>query len=263
MNPEARPLVVLTHPDPRGRALAAMLAAAGHDVLPLPAFALREVDAGGVSRAAAALHAWDWVIPVSPTAAQILLRARGGAPWPPGVQAATVGAGTASVLRESVPASCLLQPPGDLPPDADTLLAMPAFAAPHGIRVLLVRGTTGRETLAATLRARGARVDELAAYERVDTPWLAQALARLDDAARCGRPALFVFTSVDAVHRLGGALSVDAAAWAKAQPALAVHPRMTQALREQGWRDVRHLPSGPDALRAAIESGLPRTGHRA
>lgn len=62
---------------------------------------------------------------------------------------------------------------------SEALLALPEFRAPAGERVLILRGVGGRETLAATLRARGAEVDYAECYRRERPPLDAAAVAAL------------------------------------------------------------------------------------
>ena len=70
-----------------------------------------------------------------------------------------VGAATSQALREHVGAKTeIIQPPSQF--DSEGLLAMPQLAAVSGQRLVIIRGmglTPGRDLLASTLRARGAR----------------------------------------------------------------------------------------------------------
>ena len=79
-----------------------------------------------------------------------------------------VGAATAQALRERVGALTeIIQPVSQF--DSEGLLAMPQLAAVSGQRLVIIRGmglTPGRDLLASTLRARGARVDDAFCYIR-------------------------------------------------------------------------------------------------
>ena len=84
-----------------------------------------------------------------------------------------VGAATSQALREHAGAQAeIVQPPSQF--DSEGLLAMPQLAAVSNQRLVIIRGlglTPGRDLLASTLRARGARVDDAFCYIRtVESP---------------------------------------------------------------------------------------------
>ncbi|MFT0211355.1 uroporphyrinogen-III synthase [Pseudomonas sp. F1_0610] len=78
----------------------------------------------------------------------------------------TVGAASAAILQD-YGISCSYPQSGD---DSEALLAHPAFItaieSAFTPRVLILRGTTGRDFLAQELRQKGVEVDFLALYER-------------------------------------------------------------------------------------------------
>lgn len=83
--------------------------------------------------------------------------------WPVGVNWYAVGEGTARALRErDIPAR--LPEGGDM--TSEGLLRLPPLRDLREQRALIVKGQGGRELLAAELRRRGARVDQLACYRR-------------------------------------------------------------------------------------------------
>ncbi|HEY0879823.1 MAG TPA: uroporphyrinogen-III synthase, partial [Zeimonas sp.] len=148
--------------------------------------------------------------------------------------------------------------PESPPYDGAALAALPpldAHAAP-GLQVLVLRGEAGSDGWIETLRARGARVDVLAAYrnEPVEPPAaVIAALHRwLDDDAQ---PVRFVVTQSSAVARLDALLArAGLRERAMRAPALAIHPRIVCTLRDIGWRDVRSIEPGEHALGLALES---------
>ena len=94
---------------------------------------------------------------------------------PAGVHWYAIGDKTADLLSQRGLAP--LTPGAEM--SSEGLLALPSLAQVAGDRVLIVKGVGGRDTLRDTLAERGARVDELACYER-RCPDLAEgALARL------------------------------------------------------------------------------------
>lgn len=101
--------------------------------------------------------------------------------WPSTVRIAAIGARTASALEEAgLPA--YIAPRDQFTSEA--LLDLKPMREVEGLRILIVRGEGGRETLANTLRERGARVDYLEVYRRAqpdaDTRPVVDAWARAE-----------------------------------------------------------------------------------
>lgn len=247
--------VILTQPAPRVGRIAARLRALGHRVGECPV--RRLVPAGpelAPDRDALLLH--DWVIFVSPGAVDFGLR-RLDRQWPPAVGIAVVGPGTAASLGESrwIGPGVRIVRPGRAPYDAEALLERPEFREPAGLRILVVRGETGRDDWIGRLRALGAEVEIRAVHraERLDVP--REIHETLRDWRLAELPAVFVFTSVDAVTAVDAALAAHGeAAWARGQQAFAQHHRIAAALSAAGWRTVELIEPGEEALVRAIES---------
>ena len=81
---------------------------------------------------------------------------------PVGLHWYAVGSGTARLLSSY---GVSVHTPGAAM-TSEGLLALPQLQQVQGERVLVVKGEGGRQTLAAELSSRGARVDELACYRR-------------------------------------------------------------------------------------------------
>jgi uroporphyrinogen-III synthase len=65
----------------------------------------------------------------------------------------------------------------------------------------------------------------------------------------------FSIASADAGRRLANHVrALPDADWLMRQPVMTQHPRIAQALRECGWREVREHPPGAEALVHALES---------
>jgi len=198
--------VFLTRPQGRNGSVPARLRASGMEVCELPALELRPLAPAWVPRP----DGYDVVVFVSRYAVQRYLRlaaAGAGGPlrWPGGTIAATVGGASARALHESglIPDDHILHPPGDtLAQDSEALLSVLSARGIAMRRVLIVRGTQGREWLARMLRASGAQVDILPVYERVPAAWHSDTVAvlrrALGEPGRC----IFLLTSSEGVHAI-------------------------------------------------------------
>lgn len=242
-------VALLTRPDGRNEALAGRLLGAGWTPCILPALEIQALPAaaGGPPRPAD----YDMVVFVSGNAARLYLeqwaQADGPAPWPAGVIAATVGPASAQALRLS---SCfganttVLHPPESAPSHDsealwDVLRQLPQLPA----RVLLVRGTQGRDWLGDKLEAHGAAVTRHAAYLRRPASWDADQLASLRRWAEAGVPATWLITSGEGADALRAGLEAAGLAdwWSRCRFVL-THPslerRVPQACHEDGARPM-------------------------
>lgn len=251
--------IVVTRPEDAGRRLTAELAAAGFDVLWLPAFDLGPAsDPRAVEQALARLAEVDLAIFVSPAAARATAAALPST-WPAGTTIATVGAATERAVRDHIPsagAATMLSASGD---DAESgsealwtvLQTQPALPR----RVLILRAQGGREWLLDQLRGAGVAVEALAVYERrphapsrADGDWLR--------ARAAGGAIASVVSSSEAVAALLDGLRDEPAALAalRGGPALATHPRIGERLRAGGFADVRLCAPSAAAVHAALSA---------
>ncbi len=263
--------IVLTRAQPQAAGLRRALRDAGVNVIEFPLLQIGPPpDAFAFEAALLALPQTDLVIPVSPAAVQALFAAL-RIPWPAHCAIGVVGAGSLQAVRAALeaqpadlpwPRLIAAQPAGaDGEGDSDALwaslqLAFPATAGrPRpwaGLRVRIVRGGPGRESLAQRLEAAGADVNVVEAYSRVAPGWNAQTADRLDAALRSG--GWWLFTSSEAVRNLQALLAragTPAGALA-GQRALAIHPRIAQAVRDAGFARVELTSAAPDAVLATL-----------
>ena len=262
---------------------------AQHRVLP-DAFGLREVwalplitfgppdDAQAVRDARKKLGAYTAVMAVSGYAVDAFFGdVQGGRPDPMravaeamavqalALQAWATGPGTAGAFaRHGFAAAQIVLPPTGEPMDSEALWAelqsrwLAAGASAAGHRVLLIRGVdahsghAGRPWLAQQLRAAGAQVDEVVAYERLAPVWDTATLDAVRAAAHS--PAIWVFSSSLAVRHLSHASGLKRVSdWAQAR-AVATHARIAQAASELGFGVVRIATPEPQAVLRSIES---------
>ncbi len=111
------------------------------------------------------LNQWDLLIFVSRPAVQYSseLIMQHWSALPQWMKIAAIGKGTATELESVGFRVDYLPPP---PYSSEALLALPRFQQTSGEKIAIVRGNSGRDFLANTLEARGAKVDYIESYER-------------------------------------------------------------------------------------------------
>lgn len=176
--------VLVTGPD--GGPLALRLSERGAVPVAVPMIEIRPLaECGPLDRAAERVEEYDWVVVTSARGARALFerrRALGLGTVPAGPRWAAVGPATRAALEaEGVSVSAV--------PPAGTGAAIAVELGPlAGARVLLPRARIATPDLPAALAGRGARVDDVAAYDTVIAPEssrapLARALAEGIEAA--------------------------------------------------------------------------------
>ena len=197
-------------------------------------------DADLLARRVAALGDYQLAIFISPTAVERGLAAISA--WPAGLRVAGVGPGSAAALRAAGVHNVLAP---EIGADSEHLLALPELADMAGQRVLIFRGDEGRELLAETLSARGARVDYAACYRR-DLP-------DVDPAPLCvswrqgGIQAVTVLSSqgLDHLFTMLGTGNEDLI---RATPLFAPHSRIAEHARQLGVASAITTAPGESGL---------------
>jgi uroporphyrinogen-III synthase len=253
VTPEATPAgwrCLVTRAQPQADQQAQALRALGLQAVALPLLAIGPApDATAVQAAWATLHRQALVMFVSANAVQRFFawRPPGAAGWPAGVRAAAPGRGTqAALVAAGVPAMACVAPALDAAQsDSEALWAVLQHEPWQGREVLIVRGEEGRDWLADTLRAQGARVHCLAAYTLQAASLTAAMAATL--AAAQARPSchLWLLSSRQAIAQLPAL--APGAGW-QAAHALAPHPRIATAARAAGFGHVAQVAAEPDAI---------------
>lgn len=232
-------IAILTRPAGRNESLAYGLAAVGWQTLMLPALELRPLPIAAVDLPRP--ESYDLVIFVSGHAARVYVNQlrdlAGATQWPASVPAATVGPASARTLREAsdfCANTTVLCPPPEAPThDSEALWRVLCDQPGRFERVLIVRGTQGRDWLADQLTASGTQVHRYAAYQRQPADWPAATLQQLNQWARQGEKATWLLTSgegmtaVDAYIRQAG---LDD--WWHACDFVVTHPALAQRLRQ-------------------------------
>jgi len=249
--------VLVTRPRAQAAEWVTRLREAGLDAVGLPLIEIAQApEPAALGAAWSALARHRLVVFVSPNAAQSFFAAAPpGAHWPPGVRAASPGPGTsAALIALGLPESMIVAPRADAAQfDSEALWSQLDAHDWRGASVLVVRGTGGRDWLAARLLERGARVTHLAAYER-RTPQL-DAVERERLEAALARPAdhVWLLSSSESIDRLEALVGRGASAWPAAH-AIATHPRIAERARRLGFGDLRECRPDVAAVIACIQS---------
>lgn len=233
---------------PGGERLAARLTERGAIPIAIPMIEIRPVAEGGSFDAAArSAEGCDWVVVTSVRGARALFerrRALGLGAVPAGPRWAAVGPATAAALEAEGVAVARVSVVG-------TGAALAAELGDiEGARVLLPRSRIAARDLPAALLARGARVEDVAAYETEIGPEtsrapLARALAEGIEAA--------VFTSGSTVEGFARLAENPRAALAGVET-ICIGPTPARALERLGVEPSRVAAwRTPDALADAIE----------
>ncbi|HEX6707054.1 MAG TPA: uroporphyrinogen-III synthase [Albitalea sp.] len=249
--------VLVTRPAAQAATWVRLLAARGIDAAALPLIDIvPPADTQAVAAAWRALPARRLAVFVSPNAAeQFFIHRPPDMAWPAQVQAASIGPGTTQALFAlGVTAGQLVEPDADAAQfDSEALWQRLRTQSWRDASVLVVRGDGGREWLADTLRAQGARVDFVSAYRRVAPRFDDDAVlrTRLDAALADGHEHLWLFSSSEAIEHLLQAR--PRARWHEAR-AIATHPRIAQRARDAGFASVHETRPTLEAVVACIQS---------
>ncbi len=245
--------VVVTRPAHQARGLVEALERAGARPIAFPALEIVPPrDLAALDTVIDRLHEYDLAIFISPNAVEHAvgrIRARRG-DLPAGLRVAAVGRGSARELKR-LGVGVDIVPPARA--DSEALLALPELQeeAVRGRRVVIFRGEGGRELLAETLRARGARVDYGEAYRRArpqaDVGVLLRHWAR-------GEIDLVTVTSNEALTNLFEMVGQLGRRWLRDTPLVVTGERQAALARELGMRgEVRVAGgAGDEQLMAAI-----------
>jgi uroporphyrinogen III methyltransferase/synthase len=276
-----RATVVVTRPSGQSTALFALLNAAGFEPIEFPLISIGSVfDAEPLRAALGELYAppelgYALVVFVSPNAVDYAFSALSSS-WPSHVALGVVGPGSvAALLRQGVtaPAHTVISPsadatitetPTDPRYDSEALYAAIVTHFGHeGLkdkRVLIVRGDGGREWLADTLSAAGAKVEKVAAYRRIVPEPSMRDWERIH-ALLAGEPHAWLLTSSEGVRNLEELareyLTVDETLTLKQAPLVTPHPRIAEAARQAGFDRITVSGAGDERIVQAFSALFP------
>lgn len=243
---------LVTRPEGQAEGLLAVIRALGGHAAHIPFLAIEPVPAQGALEAIArASNDYAATIFISANAVRMawLSLSAGQDSWPENRVAACIGPGTARALVE-LGVHQIIVPAAQY--DTEGLLAEAFFAQPHceGKAFALIRGEGGRDVLAQSLRARGARVDEVAVYRRTLHP---DALERLQDWMASGGGTLLISSS-ESLRCLISAAPRAVQQELITQPLLVPHSRIAEVARELGFNRVTVTAGGDVGMLDALRS---------
>ena len=230
------PLVVSLRPANDHATMRRAAAAHGLQVLALSPWRIAVRDDPDTRRALRAALAAELVIATSPAAvraanALATLRARRGQVF------CAVGTATAGALRRA--GIDRVHAPERM--DSEGLLALDVLRSVRGVDIGLLTAPGGRDRIAPSLRARGARVHRADVYARETQAPSSRALARL---RAFDGPLLLPVSSGEALTTILAAVPHDIAARLRGARILAASARLAALAREAGCAKVR-IADGP------------------
>lgn len=244
--PLAGRCILVTRPAQQATDLAQGIRDAGGEALVFPALEIVPFSDAALRDCIERLHEFDAAIFISPNAAQhglAAVQARGD--FPAGLAYFALGPGTARALaRQGLHDA--LQPEGQ---DSEALLDMSALQNVAGKRFVIFRGAGGRETLAETLRARGAHVEYAECYRRERPPTDAAPLVARWSTGDIDAVTIASTQTLDNLAAMLGPAGVD---FLRATPVFAPHAKIAAAARERGIRCAIATEGGD----AGLLSGL-------
>ncbi len=242
--------IVVTRPVGQAAHFAQMIRAAGGEPVLFPTIDIAALKATApLDAALARLSEFDLAVFVSANAV-VHTFARLDAlqlAWPSGLRVAATGPGTAAEL--SARGLAAIHPPARF--DSEGLLAEMDRLGLQPQRVLIVRGTGGREWLLDHLAARGVQVETVAAYARICGAHDAAPVARM---ARAHQLDAFTITSSEGGENLLTMLGAQALALIGQTPLFAPHPRIAARLRADDCVNVIETAGGDAGLIAGMSA---------
>jgi uroporphyrinogen-III synthase len=231
------PIAILTRPSGRNDRLAVRLRENNWQVHDWPALRIEPI---ACSQATLPLpRDYDLVVFVSGNAARFYLKQLAetdhDAFWPSGTIAATVGAASAAPLQLSGwfgADTHIVHPAADSPKqDSEALFQLLGQRGVRPRRVLLVRGTRGRDWLGNALEQQGAVVQTHAVYRRGPEPWDRAAQAQLQDWARERILPYWLLTSAEGIAAVTQTVDrLGLAHWWARCPIIVTHPKLAYDL---------------------------------
>ena len=237
--------VVITRPARQAAGLARQITALGGRPLVFPAIAIMPLaDDAPLREVQRDLARYDIAIFVSANAVEYAVG--DPAAWPSKLLPFAPGPGTAAALaavgitNARMPATTM---------DSEGLLALPELADVAGRRIVIFRGSGGRELLHTVLEARGAQVEQIECYRRTRP---ATGATGLIEAWRDQRIAAVTLTSSEGLDNLWAIFDAEGRSYLVATPAFVPHPSIAERAGSLGLRSIIITPPADAGLLASL-----------
>ena len=239
--------IVVTRPPRQAAGLAQQIAALGGKPVMFPAIViLPPADRSALERAQRDLAQYDYAVFVSANAVEYGVG--DPASWPSDLVALAPGPGTATALAAvgigqwRIPATTM---------DSEGLLALPELADVNGKRIVIYRGSGGRDVLGEALVERGAQVDYVECYRRAKPQGDFSSMAA---AWRTGELAALTSTSGEGLENLWELFDAPSRSAMSATPTFVPHPRIAERARSLGFaRVIVTAPADAGLLASLLE----------
>lgn len=230
--------VLVTRPVHQAGPLCELIKQAGGEAILFPLLAVEAAaETNSLRQLLGHLDGYWLAIFISPNAVRFGIEAaarHGGIPA--NLQIAAVGEGSRRELQQRLGRRVDLVPQARY--DSEALLALPALQQVAGKRIVIFRGSGGRELLAQTLCERGAQVDYAEVYQRMQTS--APDRATLTCWMSGGVNAITV-TSSEGLQNLYGMMDEAGRDWLLGMPLFVVSERCALLAQQLGFRLKAHI----------------------
>ncbi len=233
--------VLVTRPEHQAAHLCQLIEAEGGAAVRYPALVIRpRPDRAAVRAAVGPADRYDLVVFASANAvrfgADILGQRRD-------VEIAAIGQATAAALIAAGFHVSVMPEEGA---DSESLLAMPRLADLHGQRVLIVRGSGGRELLFEAMTARGAQVQYAEVYVREAAYPSMERKAEVEQLWRQGGISVYGAGSVETLEALIGIVTPRCRELMHSTALVTGAPRVAEAAARLGLGSPVVLADAPD-----------------
>lgn len=235
--------VLVTRPEHQAEHLCKLIEAEGGAAVRYPALVIKpRSDRAAVRAAIGPADRFDVIIFVSANAVRFGADLLGP---PRDLPIAAIGPATAAALN-AAGYRVTLMPAGGM--DSESLLALPQLQQMSGRRVLIVRGTGGRELIAETLTTRGATVQYAEVYTREPAKPSLELQAEIETLWRQGGLKAYVATSVQALEALLGIVTSRCRELMDSTALVTGSPRVAEAAVRLGLGSPVVLADSPDDI---------------